>query len=331
MPSFGEQLRRERELRKVSLEEIAEATKISVRYLRALEENDFSQLPGGVFDRGFVRAYAQFVGLDEDATVEAYLAERGSEEVEKRDDGLDALRSAVDTRTGGRMSSGGGPGDGRALRMITAVIVVVGVVSLAAWALSRYFQPGESGRVSPREIARLTAQTAGEQPLETPPESLPADASNQVVEPGEENPGAITTPAVESDRAAVPQSEIATPIESSESPVRKAAPPEADPRATEQADPSPPAPSQEDSRNAAPLIDARILVDRAATGRINCDNRRVETLDGLRPGTVLNLRCRRFLLLNLRDGGAVRVGLNGETPLRLAADGEPLDNYEIYP
>jgi hypothetical protein len=86
-----------------------------------------------------------------------------------------------------------------------------------------------------------------------------------------------------------------------------------------------------DSPNAAAIIDARILVDRAATGRINCDNRQIEMLDGLRPGTVLKLQCRRFLLLNVRDGGAVRVGLNGETPLRLTADGEPLDNYGIYP
>ena len=46
---------------------------------------------------------------------------------------------------------------------------------------------------------------------------------------------------------------------------------------------------------------------------------------------MLKLQCQRFLLLNVRDGGAVRVGLNGETPLRLAADGEPLDNYGIYP
>jgi cytoskeletal protein RodZ len=64
MSSFGETLRRERELRQISLREIAEATKINLRYLDALERDDFRHLPGGVFNKGFVRAYAQFIGID---------------------------------------------------------------------------------------------------------------------------------------------------------------------------------------------------------------------------------------------------------------------------
>lgn len=69
MIGFGEKLRREREMRGVSLEEISESTKIGTRSLRALEEDDFEKLPGGVFNRGFVRAYSRFLGLDEDQTV----------------------------------------------------------------------------------------------------------------------------------------------------------------------------------------------------------------------------------------------------------------------
>ncbi|HEX4825296.1 MAG TPA: helix-turn-helix transcriptional regulator [Candidatus Polarisedimenticolaceae bacterium] len=75
MSSFGESLRRERELRQISLREIAEATKINLRYLEALERNDFRHLPGGVFNKGFVKAYAQFIGVDPDAMTTAYLAE----------------------------------------------------------------------------------------------------------------------------------------------------------------------------------------------------------------------------------------------------------------
>jgi cytoskeletal protein RodZ len=71
--SFGEELKRERELREISLREISESTKISLRYLEALERNDFASLPGGVFNRGFVRAYSQFIGVDPDAMVDAYL------------------------------------------------------------------------------------------------------------------------------------------------------------------------------------------------------------------------------------------------------------------
>ena len=78
MPTFGEELRRERELRAISLREVAEATKVNLRYLEAIERNQFEQLPGGVFNRGFVRAYAQFIGVDPEAMVNAYLLEEQS-------------------------------------------------------------------------------------------------------------------------------------------------------------------------------------------------------------------------------------------------------------
>jgi cytoskeletal protein RodZ len=75
MSSFGEEIRRERELREISLQEVAQATKINVRYLEALEGNNFEHLPGGVFNRGFVRAYAEFIGIDPEGMVNAYLLE----------------------------------------------------------------------------------------------------------------------------------------------------------------------------------------------------------------------------------------------------------------
>ena len=65
-------MRREREMRDVSLEEISESTKIGTRSLRALEEEDFEKLPGGIFNKGFVRAYSRFLGLDEDQAVEDF-------------------------------------------------------------------------------------------------------------------------------------------------------------------------------------------------------------------------------------------------------------------
>jgi len=80
MSSFGETLRRERELRQISLREISEATKINLRYLDALERDDFRHLPGGVFNKGFVRAYAQFIGIDPESMVTAYLEEDGRQQ-----------------------------------------------------------------------------------------------------------------------------------------------------------------------------------------------------------------------------------------------------------
>ena len=77
MPSFGEKLKQEREKRKITLDQISSSTKIGTRMLQALEEDKFSQLPGGIFNKGFVRAYARFVGLDEDQTVADYLQASG--------------------------------------------------------------------------------------------------------------------------------------------------------------------------------------------------------------------------------------------------------------
>jgi len=71
--SFGEKLRKQREQRGIALEAISNATKISPRMLRALEEEHFEQLPGGVFNKGFVRAYARQVGLNEEEAVADYL------------------------------------------------------------------------------------------------------------------------------------------------------------------------------------------------------------------------------------------------------------------
>lgn len=80
MGSFGERLRREREMRKISLDEIAAATKIGTRHLRALEDEEFKKLPGGIFNKGFVRAYARFLGINEDQAVSDYLAAAGEPE-----------------------------------------------------------------------------------------------------------------------------------------------------------------------------------------------------------------------------------------------------------
>jgi hypothetical protein len=72
--AFGDKLRRQREQRGIALEAVSNSTKISTRMLRALEDEHFDQLPGGVFNKGFVRAYARHIGLDEEEAIAGYLA-----------------------------------------------------------------------------------------------------------------------------------------------------------------------------------------------------------------------------------------------------------------
>jgi Helix-turn-helix domain/Domain of unknown function (DUF4115) len=71
--AFGEKLRKQREQQGIALDAISNTTKISTRMLRALEDEHFDQLPGGVFNKGFVRAYARQVGLNEEEAVADYL------------------------------------------------------------------------------------------------------------------------------------------------------------------------------------------------------------------------------------------------------------------
>jgi cytoskeleton protein RodZ len=70
--NFGERLKRERELREVSMDELTKATRISVRFIEALENENWGRLPGGVFGHGFVRTIARYLGLDEEALLGEY-------------------------------------------------------------------------------------------------------------------------------------------------------------------------------------------------------------------------------------------------------------------
>lgn len=72
--SFGAWLRRQREMREISLRDIADRTKISLRYLEAMEEDRFDLLPAPIFAKGFLREYARYVGLSPDEVVNHYLA-----------------------------------------------------------------------------------------------------------------------------------------------------------------------------------------------------------------------------------------------------------------
>jgi cytoskeleton protein RodZ len=70
--NIGEQLRMAREGRGIPLREISDQTRISMHYLEAIESNDYKRLPGGIFNRSFVKAYARYVGYDEKEAIEGY-------------------------------------------------------------------------------------------------------------------------------------------------------------------------------------------------------------------------------------------------------------------
>src|SRR5689334_14673849 len=86
--SFGDWLRRQREMREISLRDIADRTKISLRYLEAMEEDRFDLLPAPLFAKGFLREYARYVGLSPDEVVNHYLSVQGEDKEEEGDQTL---------------------------------------------------------------------------------------------------------------------------------------------------------------------------------------------------------------------------------------------------
>jgi cytoskeleton protein RodZ len=74
LESLGARLKKEREQRKITLDDVSLSTKIAPRFLVAIEEEQFDQLPGGIFNKGFVRSYARYLGIDENQAVADYVA-----------------------------------------------------------------------------------------------------------------------------------------------------------------------------------------------------------------------------------------------------------------
>ena len=72
MASIGEELKRERELRGISLQEISDSTKVNLSFLRALEQDELEKLPGSFFTKGIIRTYARYIGIDEDPILDSY-------------------------------------------------------------------------------------------------------------------------------------------------------------------------------------------------------------------------------------------------------------------
>ena len=82
MPTLGEELKHRREERDITLADISEATRIGTRFLKAIESDNFSVLPGGIFTRSFIRAYAKQVGMDEDEALALYQQQTASPSTE---------------------------------------------------------------------------------------------------------------------------------------------------------------------------------------------------------------------------------------------------------
>jgi len=159
--SLGAWLRAQREARGVGLREIADSSKISLRYLEALESDRFEVLPAPVFTRGFLREYARVVGLDPDEVVNLYLVvarDRDSEPAETA-----GAPVAERSRPAGPSALGYG------LLLLLAVAVFLGLAALFSWWSGR--------RSAAPEGDPATAEFAAVAPRSNPPDAVEASAA----------------------------------------------------------------------------------------------------------------------------------------------------------
>jgi cytoskeletal protein RodZ len=128
--TIGEKLRLAREESGISLRDISEQTRISMRYLEAIETDDYKRLPGGIFNKSFIKAYARHIGFDEAEAMESYLATL-RQKGESTEEAQTAPKSLVYTDA----SSSRSP-----LITILLAILILGVLSLAAYAALHWYQ-----------------------------------------------------------------------------------------------------------------------------------------------------------------------------------------------
>lgn len=139
MSSLGTYLRSERELRQISLEEIAQTTRIPLKMLQSIEDDHLDELPGDVFARGFLKSYASTVGLDEDDVLERF-----SRRSEKPDAEADVAPAPITAVTP--------PESGRRFGIAIALVILLILFTLA---LSIVLRPRQ--RDTPIELSSLDA------------------------------------------------------------------------------------------------------------------------------------------------------------------------------
>jgi cytoskeleton protein RodZ len=147
--TIGEQLRLARDERGIALREISNQTRISMRYLEAIETDDYKRLPGGIFNRSFVKAYARCVGFDEKQAAEGY-ARLMREQGQSIDDvDLSPHHSKVYTDA---------PATRSPVLTVFLAILILAILTLGALAAVHWYQrrsAASEGRRSPLEQSRL--------------------------------------------------------------------------------------------------------------------------------------------------------------------------------
>ncbi len=299
MPAFGENLRREREMRAVSLEEISSATKISLRFLEAIERDDFSKLPGGIFSRSFIRSYARYLGLDEERVMAEYqlAAQPGAD--------FDLYRLVA-----GKTEAG------RPVKRTPLLAPLVAVALLVAGYLLFRYAP----RAAEAPAALPPPPVAAPEPASIPAEPLPA-TSGDATTPG-------VTPAGSGGNPTTPGTPV--PMATGSNPVPPGEPQTSANPAGQSSPATASAGAQTTSRTgnpaaAKPRTDTDLTLQVAATEpawvSVDADGKNV-LMRMLDPNDVQTLKAHKSFDVRTGNAQAVILTLNGETLKPLGNRGE---------
>src|SRR3954471_21409030 len=188
MGSFGERMKREREMRAITIEQIAESTKIGSRMLNALEREDFAKLPGGIFNKGFVRAYAKYLGLDEEQAVTDFMAVYT--EFQKKDqpllgdpavngNGLSPAEAAAIAET--IANTKGMSGDRRRQAAQGAGVIAAAAVLVVVLGAGGFFFKYYQGKKALAAVAAAKTRTTRQHSTATPSSAAPETAAPAAV------------------------------------------------------------------------------------------------------------------------------------------------------
>jgi cytoskeleton protein RodZ len=151
--TIGEQLRLAREGRGIPLREISDQTRISMHYLEAIESNDYKRLPGGIFNRSFVKAYAKYVGYDEKEAIDGYARYMRESGNPLEDVATTPLQSKVYTDA---------PATRSPILTVVLAIVILAALTAAALGVVHWVQR-RAANSQPENAPAAIALTFGEQ------------------------------------------------------------------------------------------------------------------------------------------------------------------------
>jgi cytoskeletal protein RodZ len=136
--TLGEKLRQAREERGISVSEVAEQTRISPLYIKSIEEDDYRTLPGGIFNKGFVKSYAKYVGVDEQEALQDYAALLGAQTSSVEDEPKTYRPQVL---TDDNASSSG-------MKTIVLAALIIGLMVAGILALMNYLQNNPGNNVA---------------------------------------------------------------------------------------------------------------------------------------------------------------------------------------